>query len=310
MATTPHASADGGRAESLASAHRRGLASGSAAASGDNPRFLADRVLLAGAWRVSCADSAGQSEDAQLEFFIAWVHGYVVRAEQLEDAAWMEGTWTPEAARAGVPLPERFSQLHAATGAVERVLVRYRGIGGVIRREEVMKTDRAMTQATEAGDVALVAELIALSPDLINRFSPLGWTPLHVAAHAGQGPLVEFLLTHGAAADAPAKNDLRSTPLLRAVMAGHTEIVVLLLAHGANVNIANSAGATPLHKAAIHGDRHLVRLLLDHGGRTDARNSGGQTPLNHAQHHGDAEIIAMLRQEAPEAGQTRLVPHG
>ncbi|HYM29462.1 MAG TPA: ankyrin repeat domain-containing protein [Steroidobacteraceae bacterium] len=245
-----------------------------------------------------------------MEYFIAWVHGYVVRAEQLEDAMWRAGTRTPEAARTEVPLPERLSQLQAATGAVERVLVRYRSLGGVIRREEAMRTDWAMTQATEAGDVAVVAELIAQTPELITRFSSLGWAPLHMAAHAGQGPVVEFLLAHGAEADVPAHNDLRSTPLLRAVMAGYIEIVVLLLAHGANVNIANSAGATPLHKAAIQGDRQLVRLLLDHGARPEARNSGGQTPLHHAEYQGHRAIIAMLQQEAPRAAEDWLVPHG
>ena len=87
MATTDHPPAGGGRAASLASAHRLGLASGRVAASVDSPRFLADQILISEAWRVSCADSIGQPEDAQVEFFIAWVHGYVVRAEQLDDAA-------------------------------------------------------------------------------------------------------------------------------------------------------------------------------------------------------------------------------
>jgi hypothetical protein len=87
MAITHHASSSGWRMDALASAYRRGLASGRAAASGDSPRFLANRVLISEAWRVSCAGSVGQPEEAQVEYFIAWVHGYVVRAEQLEDAA-------------------------------------------------------------------------------------------------------------------------------------------------------------------------------------------------------------------------------
>src|SRR5690348_9511220 len=130
-----------------------------------------------------------------------------------------------------------------------------------------MKAYGAIAQAAAAGDVALVEELIGQTPDLLNCASSDGWTPLHVAAHAGQISVAEYLLAHGAEADTPAKNDLRSTPLLRAVMAGQTEMAALLLAHGANVNTPNSAGATPLHKAAIHGDSQLVRLLLEHGAR-------------------------------------------
>ncbi len=173
-----------------------------------------------------------------------------------------------------------------------------------------MKTYGAVTEAAEAGNVALVAELIEQTPDLINCSSSQGWTLLHLAAHAGQGPVVEFLLAHGADVNTPAKNDLHSTPLLWAVMAGQTEIVALLLAHGANVNTPNAAGATPLHKAAIHGDSQLVWLLLHHGAHADARNSGGQTPLIHAQYHGHTAIIAMLQRDSPTAGEDRLVPHG
>lgn len=87
MAAPSHASANGALAAALASAYHRGLASGLAAASGDSPWFLADRFLLTEAWRVSCEGASGQSEEAQVEYFIAWVHGYVGRAEQLEDAA-------------------------------------------------------------------------------------------------------------------------------------------------------------------------------------------------------------------------------
>lgn len=173
-----------------------------------------------------------------------------------------------------------------------------------------MKTHGALAQAAEAGNVALVAELIEQTPDLVNCASSQGWTPLHMAAHAGQGPVVEFLLAHGADVNTPAMNDLHNTPILWAVVAGQTEMVALLLAHGADVNAPNSAGATPLHKAAIHGDSQLVRLLLDHGARTDARNSGGQIPLIHAQYHGHTEIIALLQKKAPKAGEDRLVPHG
>ncbi len=173
-----------------------------------------------------------------------------------------------------------------------------------------MKAYGAITQAAAAGNVALVEELIGQTPDLVSCSSSDGWTPLHVAAHAGQGPVVEFLLAHGADVNTPAKNDLHNTPILWAVMAGQTEMVVLLLAHGANVNTPNSAGATPLHKAAIHGDSQLVRLLLDHGARTDARNSGGQTPLIHAQYHGHTEIIAMLQHQKSEMEADRITPHG
>ncbi|HEV2238924.1 MAG TPA: ankyrin repeat domain-containing protein [Ktedonobacterales bacterium] len=173
-----------------------------------------------------------------------------------------------------------------------------------------MKVYQAIAEAAKAGDVALVAELIEQTPDLIRCATAEGWTPLHLAVHEGHGPVAELLLAQGADVDTPAHNDLRNTPMLRAVMAGQSAMVALLLAHGADVNLANAAGATPLHKAAIHGDSELVRLLLAHGARTDARNSGGQTPLIHALYHHHTETIALLEQETAHAKAHGIRPHG
>ncbi|HEY7985140.1 MAG TPA: ankyrin repeat domain-containing protein [Ktedonobacterales bacterium] len=173
-----------------------------------------------------------------------------------------------------------------------------------------MKVYQAIAEAATAGDVALVAELIEQAPDLVQCATADGWTPLHLAVHAGHGPVAEFLLAHGVDVDTPAHNDLRNTPMLRAVMAGQPAMVALLLAHGADVNLANAAGATPLHKAAIRGDSELIRLLLAHGARADARNSGGQTPLTHALYHDHREIIALLEQETANAKMLGTHPHG
>jgi ankyrin repeat protein len=171
-----------------------------------------------------------------------------------------------------------------------------------------MKVYQAIAQAAAAGDVALVDELIEQAPDLVSCSTPEGWTPLHLAVHAGHGPVAELLLARGADVNAPAHNDLHNTPILWAVMAGQSGMVALLLTHGADVNAANAAGATPLHKAAIHGDGQLVRLLLAHGARTDARNSGGQTPLIHALYHGHTEVSALLEQEMAKAQVDGMYP--
>lgn len=73
----------------LATVYAHGMTSGSAAATVDNPYFLGDHALIAAAWEASCAGSGLQSSQPlaeQEEYFVAWVHGYVVRAEQIEGA--------------------------------------------------------------------------------------------------------------------------------------------------------------------------------------------------------------------------------
>jgi hypothetical protein len=85
----------------LASAYAQGLRSGTAAATVDNPYFLGDHALIAAGWEVSRARSgtlAMRPLAEQEEYFVAWVHGYVVRAEQIEDApaAWAAREETAE----------------------------------------------------------------------------------------------------------------------------------------------------------------------------------------------------------------------
>jgi hypothetical protein len=74
----------------LARAYAQGMASGSDAATADNPYFLGDHAMISAAWEVSCERSNVQPLVEQEEYFVAWVHGYVVRAEQIEGAP---GSW-------------------------------------------------------------------------------------------------------------------------------------------------------------------------------------------------------------------------
>jgi hypothetical protein len=76
----------------LAAAYAHGMVSGSAAATAESPYFLGNHDLIAAAWEASCAQSDMQpaqpvaEQEEQEEYFVAWVHGYVVRAEQIEGA--------------------------------------------------------------------------------------------------------------------------------------------------------------------------------------------------------------------------------
>lgn len=93
----------------LATAYAQGLRNGTAAAKVDNPYFLGDHALIAAAWEVSRARSgmrAMRPLAEQEEYFVAWVHGYVVRAEQIEDAP---AVWGPGTRRRRATIPPRRS---------------------------------------------------------------------------------------------------------------------------------------------------------------------------------------------------------
>src|SRR5688500_18032509 len=76
---------------------------------------------------------------------------------------------------------------------------------------------------------------------------PVGWTPLHLAATAGDAPRVRTLLAEGSRADAravPADGCVGATALHCAVANGATAAVAALLAAGASPDAKDEAGYT------------------------------------------------------------------
>ncbi len=92
------------------------------------------------------------------------------------------------------------------------------------------------------------------------------YTPLHVAAQAGAGEVVEILVAAGAGPDAPITVGGAARPLHLAAASGSARAVMALVAAGADVNAAEESWAqTPLIFAASKGRTEVVTALLDAG---------------------------------------------
>lgn len=125
--------------------------------------------------------------------------------------------------------------------------------------------------ASAAGDVDRLTELIDTDPGLVGAWSEDGYTPLHFAAFFDRGPALRLLLDRGAEVGAVARNDMGVQPLHSAVAAGSVEIVAALLVAGADPNARQQGGITPLMAAEqAEGEGDMVRLLLDHGAEESA----------------------------------------
>ncbi|HEX9057994.1 MAG TPA: hypothetical protein VF818_10730 [Ktedonobacterales bacterium] len=70
--------------QTLARVYAKGIADGCAAASADSPAFLNYQVMVYMAWDASCEQPDVQPSAEQEEYFVAWVHGYVCRADEME----------------------------------------------------------------------------------------------------------------------------------------------------------------------------------------------------------------------------------
>lgn len=90
-----------------------------------------------------------------------------------------------------------------------------------------------------------------------------GWlpcTPLRIAATAGHGPCVDFLLRKGAEIDLV---DVKGqTALYVAVVNGHLECAKILLEAGADPNGSRHHRSTPVYHAARVGRADILRELI------------------------------------------------
>jgi ankyrin repeat protein len=139
--------------------------------------------------------------------------------------------------------------------------------------------DTALMFAARVGDLRSARLLVAAGAN-VNDADASGVSAVVLAAHSGHQELVEFLLDHGADANASAAG---FAALHEAVMRRDERMVTALLAHGADPNVRlqtwtperrSSAdfnfapalvGATPFWLAARFNQPNVMRLLVKHG---------------------------------------------
>lgn len=186
--------------------------------------------------------------------------------------------------------------LAAADGADSPILIAlYRG-----RAESLGLLLAAQPQVTAFEAVALgidelVASFLAEDLDLVSRYTPDGFTMLHMAAYFGHVTTATMLLDSGADVAAVSQDDAEGTPLHAAVAARHHGMAWLLLARGAPVDAQQAGGFTALHVAARLGDHAIVQLLIVNGADPGLRADNGQTAADIAYGFEHDDEAAYLR---------------
>ncbi|MBL8519578.1 MAG: ankyrin repeat domain-containing protein [Betaproteobacteria bacterium] len=159
------------------------------------------------------------------------------------------------------------------------------------------------------GDVSALRVLVSNGVSLKSLGANLG---LHGAAFHGHWRLCEFLLEHGARANA-ALRDTGETPLHNALCNGDRVtwdlVVQVLLNAGADPNArtkkgkptgafmrdARTRGETPLHRAAACGTESTLQMLLDAGADKTLRDAHGDSALAWASwHRRPAGVLRLL----------------
>lgn len=146
--------------------------------------------------------------------------------------------------------------------------------------------------ACRRGDLQAIEQLYAEDPQVIHAQDFRGFTPLILAVYNGQPAVADFLLQHGAPADA--QDAAGNTALMGVSFKGYTELAEKLLNAGADVNLRNGNGATALTFAATFGHLQIAERLLQHGADLSVTDARGKSPLDHAYIQENDPMIQLL----------------
>ena len=173
---------------------------------------------------------------------------------------------------------------------------------------------QSIFDAVKTGTPGQVQALAAKDPSLVSVKDATGKTPLHHAAIVGSVPMIECLLSLGAAIDAASTENL--TPLLEAVRNGkdaaanaliekgaktdlvlhwaarlnRTAVMETLITKGADIEARDPQGFTPLTSTVrVGGPFEAVELLVRKGANVNLPDSLGNTPLDNAIIYGSGD---------------------
>jgi ankyrin repeat protein len=146
--------------------------------------------------------------------------------------------------------------------------------------------------AAAAGDGKLVELLLSYGAYANPKTKCIGGTPLLSAISRSKWDVVSILLDHGADPNAAVAADNHYIPLrLAAGLPGSADAVARLLARGANPNAADKDGDTALIEAARYGRIDVVKLLLDRGANVARKGRDGRTALAVAKDIETADLL-------------------
>jgi ankyrin repeat protein len=171
---------------------------------------------------------------------------------------------------------------------------------------ELIKKSKPSLDIYEAvctGEIDIVKQRLAASPDQINAPSPDGFSLLGYACFFNQEAIAQYLVEKGADINIPSANSFKVAPIHSACSISSYPLTKLLVEKGADLNARQQAGFTSLHSAAGNGATEIVRLLLDKGADVHARTDAGETALSLAEKKSFAETAELIRSYIGLAGE-------
>lgn len=177
----------------------------------------------------------------------------------------------------------------------------------VVEKPDVEVNIYAIHRAAKDGDVEVVRASLESDLNNVNLPDKSGYSPLLIAAQAGQINVLHLLIKAGAYVDY--KDNRGNTALHHAAQHGHVDAITTLIECGAKVNQTTKPrprlgprfgdskfnyGDTALHIAARYGHVKIICALIDKGAIVNQTNNNGETPLLIAASNNQVEAISAL----------------
>lgn len=169
----------------------------------------------------------------------------------------------------------------------------------------------ALHWAAYHGNPDLAGAVLGAGGDVTATTRIGAYTPLHLAARVGSGPVVRLLLEAGADPSAASQDVGGALPIHFAAEAGGADAIDALVAHGADVDAREGAwGQTPLIFAASAGRTDAVKALLAHGADVGAASTAVSIPDRYARDREDRARRDEILQARKEGREPRLTATG
>ncbi|OJJ20509.1 hypothetical protein BKI52_18815 [marine bacterium AO1-C] len=193
-----------------------------------------------------------------------------------------------------IQTPELLDQLNerAQSGFMQ---ILYSFQPSLIEKAISLKPNFTLHEAAAAGLLSQVQEALISQPNLLNEYSPDGFTAISLAAFLGKKEVVAYLLEQKADSNLAANNASKVNALHAAVAYNDTALGQMLLENGAAVNQPQMQGVTALHSAAHRGNLALVKLLVQYGADWLVETDEGKTALDFAEEGKHQEVVGYLQ---------------
>lgn len=156
------------------------------------------------------------------------------------------------------------------------------------------RRQQLLFEAARLGRIDMIDPLLKAGAD-INAYDDRGFTPLILAAYNGQLAMVETLITKGADACRPDR-DQGNTAQMGVAFKGEDGIAARLLKAGCDVNARNKAGQTALMMASLFNRQAQVDMLLAAGADRSIQDAAGRSASSVAADQGNAAMAGKVRQ--------------